>query len=344
MWPVVVIVLNILHTVFCQPPGCKHKHVAGVFMQNLEVNDPGMGKVNRSYRLLVPPKIPHHGMPLLIGFHGQGGDPDGQASAHPTFDTLAKQNGWVLVYPAGMADNAAQDSGWNCGTGGDNSTCVQGTTDTSCHDSCIKLNQCGRCNWSTCYNDVAFIDQLLKSLESTLCMDPSRYFLEGESNGAMLVHHIVQELPGRFLGVACAYGTPLLGYLVGSKYQFITDKSLALRTSMLTYHGRQDLTIPWDGGEDSDGWLYETGVRTMGVWATLHDCDLTPVSIKTSLDGDNLACHQFHGCGSGGQVIYCLYDGGHGTWPDQPGGDKYIWSFFSSLKSTRPPLPVLWFV
>ena len=45
----------------------------------------------------------------------------------------------------------------------------------------------------------------------------SAVFLVGESNGAMFVHHLISEFPGRFLAAAPAFGLPLLGRLVGDR-------------------------------------------------------------------------------------------------------------------------------
>merc|ERR1712138_251212 len=93
--------------------------------------------------------------------------------------------------------------------------------------SCRKLEQCGDCNWATCYDDLAFIRALIHNLEESLCLDPQRYFVVGESNGGMFVHYLIQEWPGQFLAAAPVFASPLLGYLVGSDYQLLTHPGLA---------------------------------------------------------------------------------------------------------------------
>lgn len=207
-----------------------------------------------------------------------------------------------------------------------------------------KLGKCGPCNWSTCYDDVAFIDQLVNSLQDEFCLNSSAHFLVGESNGGMLTHHLIQELPGKFLGAATAFALPLLGYLVGSKVQLVTQAAKASRTSILSLYPRFDITIPYTGGSDGDshGWLYESRDKTLGVWAALHACDLTPTYFKSPYESgsSHIKCFDYAGCQSG-RVSYCMYDGAHGDWPDQPDADNMIWSFLSSLLDAPESMPGL---
>jgi len=151
--------------------------------------------------------------------------------------------------------------------------------------------------------------------------------------GGMLIHHLLQELPGRFLGAAPIYALPLLGYLVGSSFQLVTQASKAKRTSLFSLFPRSDTTIPWEGGRDDDGWLYEPRDKALGVWAALHECELDPRDMPLPGNGTRLheVCFQYASCLSGGKVQYCMYDGTHGDWPEQPGADLMVWSFFTSL-------------
>lgn len=242
----------------------------------------------------------------------------------------------MAVFPQGHreAGDVGEDSGWNVGTAGDNSTCTAKTSGANCLVSCHKLGKCGPCNWSTCYDDVHFIQRLLTKLEEDLCLDSERFFAVGESNGAMLVHHLIQQLPGRFLAAVPVFGSPLLGYLVGAEYQLIAEQALARRTSILQLHDRSDTVIPWQGGESGDGWLYESRDRALGVWASLHACEKHPVLMDTIYsDGPaNIKCFAYPGCRTGGRVTFCMYDGTHGVWPDQPRAVQLIWSFFQAAE------------
>lgn len=319
-------------------PGCAKEGGLKSGSHTIMVQDPELGSIRREFLLVVPDELhsgPAGGAPLVLGFHGQGGKPwDWGPGAH--FAKLARSHGWVAVFPAGLNEHGepdGTDKTWNTGTAGDDSTCLDGTTSINCMDSCKRLNKCGRCNWATCYSDVAFIEQLIQKLEQDLCLDSQRYFLVGESNGGMLTHYLIQELPGKFLAAAPVFGLPLVGYLVGAKYQLITQPEKARRTSMLQLYDRTDIIIPWQGGSTYDGWLYESMERALGVWAAEHRCspNAEPVHSPYSGGPKHVACSAYPGCSAGGRVMFCMYDGHHGQWPDQPRAANLIWSFFEDV-------------
>lgn len=325
---------------------CRDGLRSGSHNVTLTVNDPELGHIERRVLVVVPEDAAEIPKPLVLGFHGQGHAPEDWGPAD-SFNELAFASHWVMAYPVGLHENA--DSTWNCGTAGDNSTCLPNTTGTQCKDSCSKLGRCGRCNWASCYDDVAYIQQMLAKLESLLCLNTGHYFVVGESNGAMFIHHLLAELPGRFKAAAPAFGLPLLGYVVGGDYQLLAQQEKARTTSLLLLHDRTDTTIPWQvcdalvscygpclilwfaqGGPSSDGWIYESRDRTVGVWGAIHKCHTAKgmLRVTTPQDGGptNLACWDYQGCEQ--RVRRCMYDGGHGDWPDQPRADELVWAFF----------------
>lgn len=148
--------------------------------------------------------------PLLFGFHGQGSNGDEFASAH-SWERKALAAGYFMVHPWGIdtVQDAGKDTGWNCGTAGDDSVCLPGTTSNSTHASCTALGRGGGCNWATCYDDTSFVSHLLRILEAKYCLDTSRYAVIGQSNGAMFTHHLITSLPGTFRVAVPCFGTPL---------------------------------------------------------------------------------------------------------------------------------------
>lgn len=297
----------------------------------VDVEEPLLGRTSRRYVVAAAPSRAEPA-PLLLAFHGQSSSPEKWKQTE-YFQALAEVRGWAMVLPAGIeeaGDSKENDTGWNCGTAGDNSTCVEGTEGSNCMYSCSRLGRCGRCNWSTCHDDVLFIQRMLAQLEEDLCLDQTQYYLVGESNGAMFIHYLIQQLPGRFIAAAPVFGSPLLGYLVGSEYQLVQQQDVARRTSVLQLHGRSDVTIPWQGGRSKDGWLYEARERSLGVWAALHGCAREPQPQRTPYSGGptNVSCFEYEACSAGGHVMRCDYDGGHGDWPGQPLAAELIFSFF----------------
>lgn len=281
--------------------------------------------------------------PLLLFFHGQTGRADATASRHQ-YLKLGHETRFLTVYPQGLDDHTpkGQDngSGWNVGTGGDNSTCVvEGKVPFTCYESCTALNQCGPCNWIGCHDEPSFVRKILDEISSIMCVDLSRLYIAGVSNGGMLVHHLVQQMPGTFAAAVPWYGQPLLGYGLGGNYELLRDSEATRQTAMLQLHGRQDAVIPIAGGVSSQGWIYEPLRRIQSGWAAIHGCTLESSPVSTMWDGgkDNFACEEHLHCFSGKRVMRCLYDGDHGQWPaGNVSDDATVWFMLQFRNHLRP--------
>ena len=312
---------------------------------SINVADPDLGTTQRRFLITnVPSSNTSKNSPIVLGFHGQSNSPESWGP-RPSFTALAKQYEWLMVYPAGIWDkrmsDGSLDSTWNCGTQDDNSVCVDNTAGTQCLESCHSLGRCkGKCNWATCHNDLDFIDQMLNILDPN---QTRQIFLVGESNGGMFIHYLIQSFPGRFLAAAPTFGSPLLGYLVGNKYQLLASKELASKTSILQLHDRSDIVIPWQGGSSQAGWLYESMNRSMGVWSVIHGCDGSePVENHNPFVGGstNVRCYNYEGCPTDKYVGFCMYDGEHGDWPDQPRGADIVASFFLNVSKRTKTIEI----
>jgi len=319
----------------------------------IDVNDPFIGNISRRFVLWASSThhanaggIQHHASPLLLGFHAQKCDPEELSKSYPAFIDLADKHGYTLVYLAALVeaywDNSTNKqqfgSSWNVGNAGDNYTCLPATNDTVCTESCQRLAKCGSCNFATCYSDTDALKQLLRHLEKELCLDTSRYYMFGVSNGGMFIHSVLQEMPGRFLAAAPIFGSPLLGYLARFRHQLVWEQQLLSKTSVMQFHDRSDTVIPWQGGKDrdGDGWLYEPMVRVMDAWSAVHECVKYPIPLTTPESGgpDHVECMQFANCSLGGCVAYCLYNGEHGYVP-LPAIANMVYDFFESVHSSN---------
>ena len=49
------------------------------------------------------------------------------------------------------------------GPAGDNQTCIGDEVMADCYQSCWEQNQCGRCNWSGCYDERLFIFSIIEA-------------------------------------------------------------------------------------------------------------------------------------------------------------------------------------
>ncbi|CAJ1401104.1 unnamed protein product [Effrenium voratum] len=287
--------------------------------------------VNRSFYIQVPSSSLRRGpVPLLIGLHSQGDQADTYANAH-YFGSFGSTLGFVSVYPQGLDDavpgGGDLGTGWNVGTAGDDQTCVADEVTPDCYASCWEQGKCGQCNWSGCYDERLFIYSVIQAINSVLCIDQSRIYVTGESNGGMMAHYLVQSLPGTFAAVAPWYGLPLLGYGLGAEFELVRDTKNCRQTAMLQLHGRQDDIMPPGGGVSGGflpGWIYEPLNKVQQGWAAVHDCDTVASSTQTYWDGGdkNLECFDYKGCTSGRRIMRCFYDGGHGDLPGDGTADQ----------------------
>ena len=94
-----------------------------------------------------------------------------------------------------------------------------------------------------------FTRRLIQELSQKFCVDLSRIYAVGASNGGMFIHYIAAALPNTFRAVMPIYGLPLIG-------RGQTPPALK-GTSILSLHDRWDNVIPVSGGLSSQGWLYE---------------------------------------------------------------------------------------
>lgn len=299
--------------------------------------------VNRSFYIQVP-KNPGRAAPLLIALHAQGFTADSYANAHD-FGTFGEALGFISIFPQGEDDalpgGADLGTGWNVGTAGDNQTCIGDEVMADCYQSCWEQNQCGRCNWSGCYDERLFIFSIIEAVSLVLCIDHSRVYVTGESNGGMLAHYLVQSLPGTFAAVAPWFGLPLLGYGLGAQFELVRDTKDCRQTAMLQLHGRDDDVMPSAGGVAGNKWIYEPLNKVQQGWAAVHDCDTTASTTKTYWDGGttNFSCLEYKGCSSGRRIMRCFYDWGHMDLPDNGVADQITLWFLLQYRLDDPWTP-----
>jgi hypothetical protein len=311
---------------------------------------------------------------LSFWFHGQYGhhlaERNGWANS-AGYVKCAHANNFISVYALGLnyyhdseglgqqttdAKSYDMGAGWNVGSAGDNDTCITeekkegafslvSATDYSCYPSCIKLGQCGRCNWSHCRDDVAFIREIIKKLAADYCIDMSRIYAGGQSNGAMLTHHLYQQLPDTFAAVNPIYGLPLEGYGVGKHGEAMRNSKSLSETAILEFHGRQDQLIPYQGGPspaETWSWYYVSLREMMTIMSAVHDCKPEATDITKSVVDvcpgahANFTCFEHQECSSERRVIKCLYDGKHGHYPRADMFGCVSFWFFNQFRRTSP--------
>ncbi|GAA3571398.1 PHB depolymerase family esterase [Amycolatopsis ultiminotia] len=227
------------------------------------------GGVDREYRIYLPARYnPHRKYPLVVSYHGH------QRTAQYQ-EELSGFSGsdLIAVYPQGLV-------------GTDGETAWTGAP------------------YSASADDVQFTSDLLGSLQQQLCVDPSRIYATGKSNGGGFVGVLACRMASRFAAFA-----PVSGAFYPEGGACHPSRKVAL----LDFHGQADETIPYDGNPDKglpplQDWLAD--------WAERDGCAPKPHS---SSPVRGVVKQRWPGCSL---VHYRIKDAGH-VWPStQPNLDS----------------------
>lgn len=351
-----------------------HVQKGEVFNRTLLWREEGLAPVHRQYSVYVPESY-EKGKPsgLVLVFHGWGGPTrellEGMGQwPKPYHDfygyrRAADSSGFITVYPVGLSDcQGGKDCFFNDSTMGYESWNGAGTTsskdggrvvcdqtvftDDYCYSSTAarKGGKCHPCDWTTGYNDVAFVQQLVDELKSTLCIDTRRIFATGCSNGGMFVHELAQQMSGTFVAVVanCA----------GKPHQGFETMPEGHPVSMMLVSGENDTTIR--GFENSvgqdwwDGFRYASRSEVFEAYRVRNGCPAAMArkfyatmgavdhggslvqagSASGGLYGQHsMSCHQlYYGCAGNSSLVSCEWDGAHDIMKGEP---SVAYAFFA---------------
>lgn len=260
-----------------------------------------VAELSRWYLLTVPeasdPQVP---FPLVLDFHGltEGADVHAQLTGMGAYGA---SHGFVAVIPQGTGDLAR----WAAGPGG----------------------SAGEPNI-----DVDFVNAMLDQVEDSICIDTSRVYATGMSNGAMLTSMLGCRLAGRLAAVA-----PISGATTFDSCEPVAT------VPMMTIHGTADPILLFNGGVGDlvkalsgsiggDGSAPSSGPSTtapaptttvavdldgpgypanVAAWAQRNGCGPTPSDEPVSAT----VTHRTYDCPAGADVeMYVVAGGGH-AWP-----------------------------
>lgn len=251
------------------------------------------GGLERFYLLHVPPG--YNGtapMPLVINLHGFGSSAADQV-LYSRFNALADEKGFIVVAPNG----SGYPQRWNFPG--------LGTVD-----------------------DVAFIGELIDELAATMCIDESRVYAAGMSNGAAISTFVACGLPGRVAAIGA------VGATAGPRT--CPDDVIV---PVITFRGTDDACVPYEGGTSSCGMMLPVvGAEEVArLWGDHNSCDATPVMAQVS---EHVRTTSYANCiGDADVMLYTIEGGGH-TWPssinvprlgpvtDEIDATALIWAFF----------------
>lgn len=262
---------------------------------------------------ITPPNVsPGTAQPLLIAFHGGGGNhsgaiaitcPDGDREDPACLDTAAVARGFVVVAPNGTGARPLRNSRtWNAGGGNDGYYCSAGAACASGVD------------------DLSYIDELIDEVARLTEIDPARIYLTGLSNGSSISHRFACERSERIAAI---------GTVGGPNQHAESGGACAGGVAVLQIHGTDDPCAHWEDSERTSCSVItlpgkKVGVpRTMEGWRVRNGCDAstveTPLPDLDPNDGSTATRVVWDGCDTAVELI--RIDGGGHTWP---GGDQYL--------------------
>ena len=167
----------------------------------------------REYFLYVPDSYNENtDYPVLLNFHGFGGNAKDYINYESDFRDVAEQEGVILVYPQGSLLSGF--SHWNAAPVAEDN---KSNTD-----------------------DIGFIELLIRDLQEDLSIDPNRIYATGFSNGGMFSYALACFTEGLIAGVAAVSGLQLN----------LEDCAPSHPINVLIAHSTTDDVIPYAGSSD----------------------------------------------------------------------------------------------
>lgn len=253
---------------------------------------------SRHYLISIPPKYsPERRYPLLLVFHGGGGNPEQVLKSSDIVERAAKEN-WILVAPAGSGRFANRLLTWNVGFG---------------------FGYAMR----TKVDDVGFVQYLLGILKSKYSIDANRVYATGVSNGGILCHLLAAKLSDQIAAIAPIVATA--GGRAREQTQWTVPATPKQPVSVMAFNGALDQRVPEQGGWQKKATGHDPvamwSVRqTIGFWVQHDRCSQTP-TVENN-EAKQYRRVAYSACAAGSEVVqYLLLNQGH-AWP---GGKKGYW-------------------
>lgn len=226
---------------------------------------------------------PTKGMPLIVAFHGYGGNAE-QMREQTGFDAESGKRGFITAYVQGTG---LAQKGFNAG------------------------DCCGQPAWQADTDDVGLAREIVKKLSEEYCVDPSRIHNAGFSNGGFMSYRLVCEASDLFASVASVSG--VLGVP--------PEACKPTRPVPIVHiHGTNDKTVSYEGGGAAGGLGSLVGIKFRSVAESVEalrkafTCKETSRPITTQ-GAEDTRCEEWSGCGEDAAIELCtVTDGGH-QWP-----------------------------
>ncbi|KAI4945884.1 hypothetical protein J4E91_007798 [Alternaria rosae] len=205
--------------------------------------DSESGVSPRKYRLHIPPSYDDNKpVPLILSFHGRGKTAKYQ-EALSQFSNASYGFEGIVAYPEGVPNSKGTQQ-------------YEGDPDSP-----------------PSISDVKFTLELLDHLQSTYCIDPTRIYATGKSNGGGFTGGVLAcdaDASSRIAAFAPVSGA---FYLDADQQPLPCNPSR--QVPIMEFHGLEDATIPYAGGINTRGNANSSDVVTwVRDWVERDDLDV----------------------------------------------------------------------
>jgi polyhydroxybutyrate depolymerase len=277
------LLLAVLALACKQPPPEKSMRFPEPGNYPLEIARPGG---SRSFSLHLPPRYAERGpLPVLIAFHGGGGNGSG-FQRNAKLDARADELGYAVVYPDGSGRFGRRFLTWNAG------------------------DCCGYAMEHE-IDDVGFTLAILADLARDLRLDPTRVYATGHSNGAMMAYRLAADASTHIAAIVPVSGADVT-----------VDFAPAAPVSVLHVHSVDDPRALYAGGQATNLWgggkkiVHRPVAAGLERWRKRDACTGEGHEIDARTSGAHTAALlDFGPCADGTDVeLWRLKGPGHG-WP-----------------------------
>lgn len=251
--------------------------IVGRVQVGLQTGTITSGGVEYRYQWTVPSTYDGSPIPVVLDFHGIGSN-GAQQAVFSGFAALAEAEGFLAVQPTGISVGRDDRASW-------------------------ELPQFE----SAQRDDISMVVDLLDHVAANVCIDPTRIYATGMSNGALFTSTLVCELGNTIAAAVSVAGVT-------------HDESCEPTRPMpyLAFHGTADTTIPFRGGGEttlsgSDGG--EFFEQVMPDEFAEFAADFGCAASNDVVVSDAVTLTSWEGCTNDVEVGFYTIDGGGHTWP-----------------------------
>jgi polyhydroxybutyrate depolymerase len=283
-----------------RPAGCERGRTdgAGRDLQYQIPVDPAQadGATQRDAVVHIPigyrPGIP---APLVMQFHGAAPNATGAGYEHDSpLHPLSDRYGFIDVYPQGLRASTG-NLGWNA------------------YGPVVSK-----------IAELPFVDKLLDTIEADFCVDATRVYASGFSNGGNMVNYLACRDSGRFAAAA-----PVAGPMYG---QDDGPCRPSRPVPIIDIHSVDDPGVPYGGhpGLPNYDFPLPSVPQWLADWAGLDGCT-GPAS--STVDGAQ-STTSWSTCSGGARIVGYAVRAGH-AWPAELDGRpaaEVVWRFLSAFQ------------